>query len=119
MNEEQIAQVMAWLESGKDFVAEQSPMVVEDILVRPWVDLPIPLLLFSFFSWLVYKFFKFARKEVKIDPNEEGAAIIIGFIASAPPVSFGIIICSLIQDGLEAYFTPHLYVLEYLAGLAT
>ena len=113
MTNKQTEEVMGWLRTGGEFVAEQSPMVVQDILTRPWLDFGMFIfwtVLFLFISFLGGGF-------NSCSDGCDNPGNFVCLIAFMSLICTGVGIIVSFGYCLYAHFTPNLYVLEQLAGM--
>lgn len=110
---ESLDSVTQYVNTTKDFVAEQSPLVVQEMLNAGYLEASSHLLFnvtifITFLTALI-----FARKS-KLDNSDKTAASIFSVIGIA--LSFSLAFVS-IYNLLYIYFCPRLYVIETISDL--
>lgn len=107
------------LEQGKDFVNEQAPLAVQELIAwkRFWFTaLCVASLLLSLAAWKLAWFFKdkFDKKPA-FDRDAEGIGTTFSFITSA--VSLLVFFPMSVYWASMVWFAPRLYVIEYITSM--
>lgn len=122
MTTTQTTQLMTWateykdiIDSGGSFLAEQSPLVVEEMLFAPWLQLGY----ISFFLTVSLCVFFITRCRTGgfsdgATPVFSDLVLMLSGVASGF-LSIGFFIS--LKIALQAHFTPRLYIMEQLAGM--
>lgn len=128
MNEELQSRLVAsmdkvegYLQSTEAFAVEQAPLVVQEILITPWIDFSFVATIFLLLNGISYfKLIPMCKK--MFEPNgltDSNAPVIL--LSAAYTIIVGII--STIElfknshDVMTATLTPRLYILEQLTNL--
>jgi len=113
MTEEQTDTLMSWateakelIESGGGFIADQSPLVIEEMLFRPWLNVGITGLTFIVSLTICIII-------IGVSKGFETTLAALSFLN----VCLSIYMCVAIYNVLQAHFTPRLYIIEQLSGL--
>lgn len=120
---EVVEKLLGYIETTESFVVEQAPLVVQEILIEPWLETlySIPLLLISIsICYCSVKLFSIGVNEPDQSPKgvfyvSSSALLCISGLFGF--IKFGIILLVGIRDVLSATFTPRLYIIEYLKDI--
>jgi len=118
---EALTEVMEWARATGNFVAEQTPLLAEEVIrwgiIENSLNAILGLLLLSFFGSLVYLAFKLTKGE-KVDFETRLAvrivASVVGFFAMLIPLD---LFKTHLLLALQAWSAPRLYLMEYLSKL--
>lgn len=118
MDEELVEKLTQYIEVTEDFMAREAPLVVQEILYRPWIDLLslIPCFVVIYGGYRLSKYL-YGKADWKEFDYFAVASVIITTMFSAIAFCAIMSLCFNITDCAQAYFTPRLYILEYLASL--
>ncbi len=121
---ESVGTVMQYVEQGSAFIAEQAPLVVQEILAWGfWSNLIVAVLCFAivplFFLPAYRNYRRIGEKHpgymtLKFDESDVWFAAATGGMVAALPAVFGIVAC---LKAIKAVIAPRLYVLDQLKGL--
>jgi quinol-cytochrome oxidoreductase complex cytochrome b subunit len=112
-----LQEILTYIKESHNFVSEQAPLVVHDIILRAYIDATVGIVFFTSLSVVLYFIYKYLDKKEKESNYEECGCfigkilVIIGFILNAM-----IIFCN-IENMLIAYFAPKAYLIDFLSKI--
>ena len=110
---EAVKEVFEWIKGAKDFVAEQAPMLVNEVISWGfWSHFVIGSIAFIFFITTIVCFFKSVKGLMSGEPYIAG--IIVSFIIGG--IALGMALYNLYMC-LYVYFAPRMYLIEYFKEL--
>lgn len=119
---ESIEEISGWIEQGKDFVVEQAPLVVQEMIHWGmaecvfWIGLGSILCTASIVAVLIMR--RWIKSQTEgLTNDERGCCFIISAICAATFLANSVIIFTNIYYLCFIYFAPRLYVMEELARI--
>lgn len=104
-------ELINYVSNPETFVVEQTPLIMQEILLEPWIGLLVSVCYSLTMIWGL----RLGYKKLKISDLDHtiGYISISGLLLWMPLMSIGVNI----TDILQATLTPRIYILEYFTNL--